>query len=90
MAVRGSLFLYASRPPTFWHFLEDALLVLGLPYGPQAREHLARTFPELFGHSGSTLRGYQRWLARTGRADTREGFARFMDQRYRRWIGLAA
>ena len=90
MVVPGSLHLYASRPPTFWHFLQDALVVLGLPYGPQAREHLARSFPDLFGHSRSTLRGYERWLARTGSYDSLDRFARFMDQRYRRWIGPAS
>ena len=87
MVLAPSLSLYASRPPSFWHFVHDALLLLGLPYGPQAREQLARAHPDLFGRSSSTLRGYERWLARSGTSDTLEAFASFMDTRYRRWIG---
>lgn len=82
--------LYASRPPTFLRFLSDGLVVLGLPYGPQARERLARAYPDLFGRSGATLRGYERWLLRTARRDTLETFAHFMDERYRRWLREAA
>jgi hypothetical protein len=81
--------MYASRPPTFWHFLEDALILLGLPYGPQARERLAQAHPDLFGHSAATLRGYERWRLRGGLSDTREAFANFMDARYRRWVASA-
>ncbi len=86
MVMAASLSLYASRPPSFWHFLHDALVLLGLPYGPQARERLAQAHPDLFGRSCSTLRGYERWLARSGTIDSLEAFSRFMDQRYRRWI----
>jgi hypothetical protein len=90
MVMPASLSLYSSRPPSFWHFVDDALVLLGLPYGPQAREQLARAHPDLFGQSSSTLRGYERWLAHSGTSDTLEAFAHFMDRRYRRWIGLAA
>jgi hypothetical protein len=82
--------LYTSRPPSFRFFLQDALLVLGLPYGPQARERIARANPDLFGLSNSTLRGYERWLARTNFEDTCETFAEFMGERYRRWLDEAA
>ena len=82
--------LYSSRPPTFRYFLQDFLIVLGIPYGPQARERLARAYPDLFGQSDSTLRGYGRWLARSDGIDTPEAFAEFMDDRYKRWISLAA
>ena len=84
------LALYSSRPPSFWYFLQDSLVVLGLPYGPQAREQLAAAHPELFGRSRSTLRGYERWIVRTEGGDTCEAFAQFMDERYRRWISRAA
>jgi hypothetical protein len=78
--------LYASRPPSFRHFLHDSLLASGLPYGPQAREQLARAYPDLFGNAySSTLRGYERWLARQGARDSLEAFAGYMDGRYRRW-----
>jgi hypothetical protein len=86
MVLPRPLSRYASRPPTFWHFVQDALVALGLPYGPQVRERLAGAHPDLFGHSSSTLRGYERWLARTGGNDSLEAFARFMDERYRRWV----
>ena len=82
--------LYSSRPPSFRYFLQDFLVVLAIPYGPQARERLSRAYPDLFGQSDSTLRGYARWLVRTGSGDTLEAFAQFMDERYKRWIGLAA
>ena len=79
-----------SLPPTFGHFLEDWLLVAGLPYGPQAREAMAQTFPALFGRAyRHTVRGYERWLARAGLEDSCETFTRFMDQRYRRWVTTA-
>jgi hypothetical protein len=90
MVLPAPITLYASRPESFWFFLQDALVALGLPYGPQARDHIARAHPDLFGHSGSTLRGYERWLARTSAGDTCESFASFMDERYRRWVGRAA
>jgi hypothetical protein len=88
--AHASTLMYSSRPPTFWHFLEDALVLLGLPYGPQARERLAAAHPDLFGLSAATLRGYESWRARSGLSDTREAFAHFMDARYRRWVGSTA
>jgi hypothetical protein len=90
MVMAAPLSLYSSRPPSFRHFVHDALVLLGLPYGPQARERLAQAHPDLFGRSSSTLRGYERWLAHSGTSDTLEAFAHFMDRRYRRWIGLGA
>jgi hypothetical protein len=90
MVVPAPITMYSSRPPSFWFFLQDSLVVFGLPYGPQARERMARAHPDLFGHSDSTLRGYERWLARLSLDDTCESFASFMDERYNRWIGLAA
>jgi hypothetical protein len=90
MTLPAPITLYSSRPPSFWFFLQDSLLVLGLSYGPQARERIARAHPELFGQSNSTLRGYERWLARSSVGDTCESFARFMDERYKRWVGVAA
>ena len=90
MVSKTPLSRHTSPPPTFWYFLQDALLMLGLPYGPQARERLASEHPELFGRSYSTLRGYERWVARNGGSDTLEAFARFMDKRYKRWVGMAA
>jgi hypothetical protein len=90
MVMAASLSLYSSRPPSFRHFVHDALILLGLPYGPQARERLAQAHPDLFGRSYSTLRGYERWLAHSDTSDTLEAFAHFMDRRYRRWIGVAA
>lgn len=90
MAFLSPVTLFASSPPSFRFFLQDALFALGLPYGPQARERIARQHPELFGHSNSTLRGYERWLARGGVADTGDAFARFMEERYQRWLGAAA
>jgi len=90
MASPTPLTLHASRPPSFRFFLQDALHVLGLPYGPQARERIARRHPELFGHSNSTLRGYARWLARADIPDTSDAFAQFMEERYQRWLSDAA
>jgi hypothetical protein len=81
--------LHPARPPSFWFFLQDSLLVLGLPYSPQARERIARAHPELFGHSNSTLRGYERWLARSSLGDTCESFTRYMEGRYKRWLAAA-
>jgi hypothetical protein len=89
MAPPAPITLYASRPPSFRYFLQDALLVLGLPYGPQARERIAQAHPELFGHSHSTLRGYERWLARGNFGDTVESFAHYMGERYKRWLSDA-
>lgn len=82
--------LYASRPPSFRFFLQDSLIALGLPYGPQAREQVANAHPDLFGRSKSTLRGYEHWLTRANVPDTSDSFAQFMDERYRRWLGEAA
>jgi hypothetical protein len=90
MVSKSPVALHTSRPPTFWYFLQDALLLLGLPYGPQARERLASEHPDLFGRSLSTLRGYERWVARNGGSDTLEAFARFMDERYKRWVSMPA
>jgi hypothetical protein len=90
MVLPARLSPFSSRPPEFWFFLQDALLVLGLPYGPQARERIARAHPDLFGHSESTLRGYDRWLARAQVDDACESFAQYMDERYKRWIAEAA
>jgi hypothetical protein len=90
MVLPTPISLYASRPPSFRFFLQDSLVVFGMPYGPQARERMAQAHPELFGHSSSTLRGYERWLARTSSPDTSESFAQFMDERYKRWVGVAA
>ena len=85
--AHGSLGAYRARPPTFIHFLNDTLLVLGLPYGPQARERLAEAYPALFGRAyGLTLRGYERWLIQQNTPDGLEAFARYMDGRYRRWV----
>jgi len=86
MATAPVSFLFASPPATFRYLLQDALVTLGLPYGPQVREELARALPELFGRSRVTLRGYQRWLARNAAADTLERFAEFMEVRYQRWL----
>jgi hypothetical protein len=90
MVPKSHLSLHSSRPPTFWYFLQDALLLLGLPYGPQARERLASEHPDLFGRSFATLRGYERWVERNGGNDTLEAFAQYMDGRYKRWVGVAA
>jgi hypothetical protein len=82
--------LYASRPPSFRHFVLDSLLAAGLPYGPQARQRLAQAYPDLFGHAyPSTLRGYERWLARRGARDSLEAFSAFMEGRYRRWAAAS-
>jgi hypothetical protein len=63
------------------------LLVLALPYGPQARELMARSYPRLFGNSYElTLRGYEQWLARVNQLDSLDAFTEYMDPRYRRWI----
>ena len=79
--------VHLSWPPSFQYFLQDCLLVLGLPYGPQAREALARSYPGLFGHGYElTLRGYRRWLVRQGLTDSGEAFTRYMDGRYQRWV----
>jgi hypothetical protein len=80
---------YQSFPPSFRLFVHDSLLAMGLPYGPQAREQMALTYPDLFGYSRSTLRGYERWLGRTASSDTVDAFTRFMDTRYRRWLANA-
>jgi hypothetical protein len=80
---------YVAYPPRFWYFLQDALLTQGLPYGPQAREHLAQSYPDLFGRSSATLRGYDKWLVRTSRPDSSEAFAAYMEQRYNRWVAVA-
>ncbi len=85
MATGNASFLFASPPATFHYLLQDALVVLGLPYGPQAREELARALPELFGRSRVTLSGYQRWLARNATVDSLERFSEFMEARYQRW-----
>jgi len=90
MATANASFLFASPPATFRYLLQDALIVLGLPYGPQAREELARALPDLFGRSRVTLRGYQRWLARNAAVDTLERFADFMERRYQRWLSASA
>ncbi|GAC1318346.1 MAG: hypothetical protein NVSMB2_13070 [Chloroflexota bacterium] len=87
MASPATPFLYASRPPSFRYFLEDALIALGLPYGPQARARLAAAVPELFGRSSATLIGYERRLEVSKRLDTLEEFSTFMAPRYRRWRG---
>ncbi len=84
-AIANASFLFASPPATFHYLLQDALVVLGLPYGPQAREQLARALPALFGQSNVTLSGYQRWLARNAAVDTLERFSEFMETRYQRW-----
>jgi hypothetical protein len=90
MATVNASFLFASPPATFRYLLQDALIVLGLPYGPQAREELARALPDLFGRSRVTLRGYQRWLGRNATVDTLERFAEFMETRYQRWLSSYA
>jgi hypothetical protein len=87
MVSPASPFLYASRPPTFRYFLEDALVALGLPYGPQARARLAAALPELFGRSSAALIGYERRLEVSQRPDTLDEFSAFMAPRYRRWRG---
>ena len=85
MAQTRSPFLFNTPPVSFRGFLRDALIALGLPYGPQARQALARALPDLFGHSGVTLSGYRRWLVRTRRADDADSFAVYMEARYQRW-----
>ncbi|MDQ6670061.1 MAG: hypothetical protein M3069_04835 [Chloroflexota bacterium] len=90
MLLTSPIRLASSRPPGFRFFLQDALVALGLPYGPQARESIAQAYPQLFGRSASTLRGYERWLTRSRADDTCESFAMFMDERYRRWVAKAA
>jgi len=85
MTTANASFVFASPPATFRYLLQDALVILGLPYGPQAREELARALPDLFGRSPVTLSGYQRWLARNAMVDTLERFAEFMETRYQRW-----
>jgi hypothetical protein len=85
MTTSNASFLFGSPPATFQSLLQDALVILGLPYGPQAREELARALPDLFGQSRVTLSGYQRWLARNAMVDTLERFAEFMETRYQRW-----
>jgi hypothetical protein len=88
LIVPGPLGGYRARPPTFRHFLGDALLSLGLPYGPQARERLAQAYPGLFGRAYHlTLRGYVRWLGLRAEPDSLEAFAQYMEARYRRWLG---
>ena len=82
-------FLFASPPATFRFLVQDALVTLGLPYGPQLREELAHALPDLFGRSTVTLGGYQRWLARAAAVDTLERFAEFMETRYQRWLRAA-
>jgi len=72
---------------SFGDFLRDALVALGLPYGPQVREQLAAALPELFGRSSVTLSGYSNWLERTRRADIAENFSEYMENRYQRWRG---
>jgi len=90
MVLLAPVTLFSSRPASFRFFLQDSLVALGLPYGPQARERIAQAYPELFGHSASTLRGYERWLARNHAGDTGESFASFMEGRYTRWLSNAA
>lgn len=85
MATINSPFLYATPPDRFQYLVQDALVALGLPYGPQIRERLAHALPDLFGRSNATLAGYQRWLTRNAKRDTLEVFAEFMEARYQRW-----
>jgi hypothetical protein len=89
MASANASFLFASPPATFRYLLQDALVVLGLPYGPQVREELARALPDLFGRSRVTLTGYQRWLARNAALDTLERFSEFMETRYQCWLSAS-
>lgn len=86
MALAHAPLLFKTPPISFRFLVSDALLLLGLPYGPQAREQLAQALPALFGRSGATLSGYRRWLARNARQDTLDNFADFMEARYQRWL----
>ena len=89
MVAVSSPFLHAVPPARFRSALLDALVVFGLPYGPQSRERLAHVLPEVFGRSGATLVGYQRWLATNGKFDTLDAFAEFMEPRYQRWLAAS-
>jgi hypothetical protein len=86
VALVSPPFLFKSPPATFEYLLRDALVVLGLPYGPQAREKLALALPTLFGRSNATLNGYERWRDREARLDTPASFAQYMDGRFKRWF----
>ena len=86
MPVVTLQFLFKSPPEMFRYLLRDALVLMGLPYGPQARQQLAHTLPDLFGRSNVTLSGYEHWLARNAKLDTVGTFAEFMEPRYQRWL----
>ena len=86
MALAHAPLLFKTPPISFRFLLSDALVLLGLPYGPQARQQLAQALPDLFGRSAATLSGYPRWLARNSRSDSIDNFADYMETRYQRWI----
>lgn len=61
----------------------------GLVYGPPSREAFARAHPLLCGRAYEvTLRGYERWLARTDSLDDLDTFGAYLAGRFERSLLL--
>ena len=74
--IRGSL-----------HHLRAWLAASSLSYAGAAKEGFVRAHPILFGSAYElTLRGYERWRTRHGRADTLRTFAGYIAPRHQRWL----